>query len=181
MTEDGRKARGRRRRAELIAATLAVVERDGVAGLTHRAVAREVGCPASSAVYYFATLDDLLVAALSAAIDEYIGQLRELVADGRSEVDAIAQLIADVGGPGRGRAMAERELTLLAARRPALRPIAQRWRDQVVEVASQHTDDPATVLAFVDVSEGICARMLLDIEPLGYDEIRTELLRVLGR
>ena len=38
---DGRRARGERRREEIIAATLRVVERDGVAGVTHRAVARE--------------------------------------------------------------------------------------------------------------------------------------------
>lgn len=61
---DGRKARGERRRREIIDATLRVVERDGVAGVTHRTVAREAGVPTASTTYHFASLDDLLLATL---------------------------------------------------------------------------------------------------------------------
>ncbi|CAM00788.1 TetR family transcriptional regulator [Saccharopolyspora erythraea NRRL 2338] len=176
---DGRRARGQRRRAELIAATLAVVERDGVAGVTHRAVAREAGCPASSAVYYFATLDELLVAALSAAAEDYARQLREIVDSGADGIDGIARLIADAGGPGRTRAVAERELTLLAARRPALRPIARHWREKVADAAAEHTDDARTIRTVVDVADGICARVLVGTEPVTFEEIRGALRHAL--
>ncbi|GAA4863280.1 TetR/AcrR family transcriptional regulator [Saccharopolyspora cebuensis] len=176
---DGRRERGRQRREAIIAATLAVVERDGVAGVTHRTVAREADVAASSAVYYFATLDDLLVAALSAAAQEYADQLAALRDGGRDPIDGIAELIAAAGGPGRQRALAERELTLMASRRPALRPLAGHWREQVAEAARTRTDDPVTVDAVVAAADGICARVLLDEEPIGFERIRAVLRHAL--
>ncbi|WP_218951943.1 TetR/AcrR family transcriptional regulator [Amycolatopsis anabasis] len=174
---DGRRVRGERRRSAIIAATLRVVERDGVAGVTHRAVAREAGVPASSATYYFATLDDLLVAALTAAAEEYARQLREIVDGGRDEIEGLAQLIADGGGPGRARALAERELELLAVRRPALRPVARHWRDTVAAVAWRYTDDPLTVEELVAAADGLCTRVLLEDEPPAMPEILAVLRR----
>ncbi|MGE3662789.1 MAG: TetR/AcrR family transcriptional regulator [Pseudonocardia sp.] len=174
---DGRRLRGERRRAAIIAATLAVVERDGVAGVSHRTVAREAGVPASSAVYYFATLDDLLVAALSAAAQEYAAQFAALRASGRAPLDAVAELIADSAGPGRRRAVAERELTLLAARRPALRPLARRWTELVADAARTHTDDPMAVANVVATADGICTAALLD--PRSAEEIRAVLAHAL--
>nr|WP_141924990.1 TetR family transcriptional regulator [Haloactinospora alba] len=161
---DGRRARGERKRQAIIAATLRVLERDGTAGVTHRAVAREANVPASSAVYYFATLDDLLVAALTEATDSYIRQLRETSERAADEIEGLAQLIVEACGPNRPRALAERELTLLAARRPALRPAAQRWRDTVAEVARKRTDDPLSVQGVVAAADGLCARVLLGDE-----------------
>lgn len=166
---DGRRARGERRREEIIAATLRVVERDGVAGVTHRAVAREADVPASSAVYYFKSMDDLLVAALTAASDAYIDQLNDLQCEGEgteSAVAGLARVIAGAGGEGRARALAERELNLLAARRPALRPVAQRWRDAVSEVARRQGADDLTVRQFAATADGLCARILLGDEGL---------------
>lgn len=178
--QDGRRRRGQERRERIIAATLAVVERDGVSGVTHRAVAEEAGVPASSAVYYFATLDDLLVAALSAAAEAYAVQLQEITGGGGDEIDGIARMIADAGGAGRRRALAERELTLMAARRPALAPLACHWRDRLAEAAGRRTADPVAIQAFVAAADGICARVLLDEQPMGAPEIRALLLRVLG-
>ena len=63
---DGRRLRGERARRALIEATLAVIERDGLAGVTHRAVTREADLPATSAAYHFASIDDLLEASLLA-------------------------------------------------------------------------------------------------------------------
>ncbi|GAA1466452.1 TetR family transcriptional regulator [Nocardiopsis exhalans] len=163
---DGRRARGERRREEIIAATLRVVERDGVAGVTHRAVAREADVPASSAVYYFKTMDDLLVAALTAASDTYIDQLAGLRSSPGEAVAGLARVIASARGEGRARALAERELNLLAARRPALRPVARRWRDAVSEVARGQGADDLTVRQFAATADGLCARILLGDEDL---------------
>src|SRR5690606_3066250 len=95
---DGRRARGRRRRAEIIEATLAVVQRDGTAGVTHRTVAREAGIPTSLSTYYFATLDDLLVAALTSVADVYTARIRR-IADGPG--DRLRGLAERACGPGR--------------------------------------------------------------------------------
>ncbi|MEU0487926.1 TetR family transcriptional regulator [Nocardiopsis sp. NPDC006139] len=158
---DGRRIRGERRRAEIIDATLRVVHRDGAAGVTHRTVAREAGVTASLTTYYFATLDDLLVAALSTVADHYTARIRAVTAAGGDTLRGLAELLAESAGPGRERALAERELSTLAARRPALRPLARRWREEVAGLARARTDDPAAVEALVAASDGLCASLLL--------------------
>ncbi|NLU65882.1 TetR family transcriptional regulator [Streptomyces sp. HNM0574] len=178
---DGRRARGERKRELIITATLRIVEREGVAGVTHRSVAREAEVPASSVCYYYATLDDLLVAALTEALDAYIVELRGLLGSGRDGIEALAQLIAAAGGPERHRALAERELTLLASRRPALRPIATRWKDTVADVARGYTDDPLAVESLVATSDGLCAKALLGAENLTEREIGDVLRHSLRR
>lgn len=170
--EDGRRARGERRRAAIIAATLRVVERDGVAGVTHRAVASEAGIPASSAVYYFATIDDLLVAALTEAADAYVRHAREAVEGGKDPLEAVSESIVHAGtGVGRKRVLAEYELTLLAVRRPSLRPIARRWMDMVTEIARGYSDDPVAVRTAVAAADGLCVEALLDDREVDPEEV----------
>ncbi|CAM4195034.1 TetR/AcrR family transcriptional regulator [Nocardiopsis rhodophaea] len=177
---DGRRARGERRRSEIIGATLRVVERDGVAGVTHRAVAREAEVPASSALYYFATLDDLLVAALTEAADSYVHRLRELVEAGEDPLDGLAGMVTDCAdAAGRARSLAEYELTLLAVRRPVLRPIARKWIDLMTEVAAAYTDDPVAIRAAVAVADGLCMEALLEERPLDFGQVRAVLRYVL--
>lgn len=148
--------------------------------MTHRAVAKEAQVPAGSVTYHFTTLDELLVAALTAAAQAYAQQLQEITDAGHDEIDGLARLIADAGGPGRKRALAERELTLMAARRPALRPMARHWREMVAEVARSHTDDATMIEIAVAAADGICARVLLDDEPMDIDRIAAVLRRSLG-
>ncbi|MER7169616.1 TetR family transcriptional regulator [Micromonospora sp. NPDC000207] len=174
---DGRRLRGERRRAEIIEATLAVVTRDGAAGVTHRTVARQAGITTSLTTYYFTTLDDLLVAALTSVADAYTARIREIVDAPGDALDALAALIAESGGPGRDRALAERELATLAARRPALRPVARRWRENIADLAATLTDDPESVAALVAVSDGLCTAVLLGGAPADVARIRA----VLGR
>ncbi|MDA8368535.1 MAG: TetR family transcriptional regulator [Nocardiopsaceae bacterium] len=176
---DGRRARGERRRTELISATLRVVERDGVAGLTHRAVAHEAGVPASSAVYHFATLDALLVAALTVAADAYVHQLRQVRESGGDAIDGLSALVAVGSGSGRRRILAEYELTLLAVRRPALRPIARRWMDMVAEVAGEYTADPVAIRAAVAAVDGLCMSALLEDRPVSAADVHAVLRHIL--
>lgn len=180
-TEDGRKLRGQRRRAQIIEATLAVVRRDGATGVTHRTVAKEAGITTSLTIYYFATLDDLLVAALTTVTDAYTERIRQLIDAEADPLDGFAQLIAESAGAGRGRALAERELSTLAARRPVLRPVARRWRDNVAELARTQTDDPDLVEAFVALSDGLCTAILLDDHEADPNHIRAVLGKALLR
>ncbi|WP_344232282.1 TetR family transcriptional regulator [Kribbella hippodromi] len=166
---------------QIIEATLAIVHRDGATGVTHRTVAKEAGITTSLTLYYFATLDDLLVAALTSVTDEYTRRIRELIEADDEPLDGLAQLIAESAGPGRERALAERELSTLAARRPALRPIARRWRDNVAELARTQTDDPDAVQAVVALSDGLCTAILLDDEEADPARIRAVLAKALQR
>ena len=175
----GQNARRQRRRDQIIDATLRVVQRDGAAGVTHRTVAREAKVSPSLTAYYFATLDDLLVAALSTVADEYTVRIRAIVEQGGDTVLGLARLIAETNGPGRERVLAERELSTLAARRPALRPVARRWREDVAELARTHTDDPDAIKAFVAASDGLCVAILLDDRDADVDEVRAVLRHAL--
>ncbi|WP_343233420.1 TetR family transcriptional regulator [Streptomonospora sp. PA3] len=172
--------RGERRRAALIAATLRVVEAEGVAGVTHRAVARAAGVPASSAVYHFATLDDLLVAALTSATDAYVEQLRAVAQRRRDIPAALAALVADGTGPDRHRALAECELTLLAVRRPVLRPVVHRYLRALSEAVARCTGDPVAVRAAVAAVDGLFLQGLLDERGISAAEIRDVLTHILG-
>ncbi|GAB2660053.1 TetR family transcriptional regulator [Kribbella swartbergensis] len=180
-TVDGRKLRGQRRRAQIIEATLAIVRRDGATGVTHRTVAKEAGITTSLTLYYFATLDDLLVAALTSVTDEYTHRIRQLIDAEDDPLGGLARLIAESAGPGRERALAERELSTLAARRPALRPVARRWRDNVAELARTQTDDQDAIEAFVALTDGLCAAILLDDREADPDHIRAVLSKTLAR
>ncbi len=177
---DGRRARGEKRRAEIIEATLAVVTRDGAAGVTHRAVAKQAGITTSLSTYYFATLDDLLVAALSSVAETYTARIRKIIDGPGDKLLGLAELIADSDGPERERALAERELSTLAARRPALAPVARRWRENVAELAAALTDDPRAVAALVGAADGRCAAILIASVPPDTDYVYNVLSQAVG-
>lgn len=115
----------------IVDATLRVVERDGIQGVSHRSIAREAGVPPASIAYYFDGIDDLLVATLLDSCEALIAEmdrLRDEVSGDRSRWASVtAEMLASMVRDHRGRTIAEYELYLLAARRPALRPAARRW------------------------------------------------------
>ncbi|MBB3038647.1 TetR/AcrR family transcriptional regulator [Hoyosella altamirensis] len=177
---DGRRVKGNRRRAEIIDATLAVVTREGAAGVTHRTVAKQAGITTSLSIYYFATLDDLLVAALTSVADTYSARIRQIVDDPGDKLRGLAELIVETAGAGRERALAERELSTLAARRPALAPIARRWREDVAALAAALTDSPEAVAALVAASDGLCTAILIDNAPAETGYVHRVLCQALG-
>ncbi|MEU8136202.1 TetR/AcrR family transcriptional regulator [Streptodolium elevatio] len=147
--------------------------------MTHRSVAKEAGITTSLTLYYFATLDDLLVAALTSITDTYTRRIRRLIDTEDDPFDGLARLIAESAGPERERALAERELSTLAARRPALRPAARGWRKNVAELARTLNDDPDAVQAFVALCDGLCTAILLDDRQADPDHIRVLLSKAL--
>lgn len=146
---DGRRAKGDRRRRALLDATVRVVDRDGLAAVTQRAVATEAGVASSAVLYYFPTVDDLLVAALVEVNDRWVAALDALPFEPAAALDELAALVAGSAGPGCG--LAEYELYLLAARRPALRPELDRWWQALDALAARLAPDrPAVFSAGLD-------------------------------
>ncbi|WP_026424607.1 TetR/AcrR family transcriptional regulator [Actinokineospora inagensis] len=164
---DGRRTRGDRRRREIVEAALRVVERDGVAGVSHRSVAGEAAVPPASVTYHFATLDDLLVAALVWSAEDLAASIRDVIESSRIKgsgpAGAVAELLADALGPHRGRTVAQYELYLLAARRPALRPAARLWIDVLTSLGRQ--PDEVGFRAFLAAVDGMLTQGLIDDEP----------------
>ena len=161
---DGRRLRGAHRRMQLIDATVRVIARDGVAGVTHRAVAAEAGVPKSAATYHFTSLDDLLVAALRSDTERLVAALPS-TPDG-SDIGWLAEELVLFIEQHREQVVAGYELYLFAARRPALRPAVGLWLDVVGGLICHHTDDPVRVRACVAVIDGYTLQSLTTgVEP----------------
>ncbi|MHA6784426.1 TetR/AcrR family transcriptional regulator [Pseudonocardia saturnea] len=135
MPPDGRRAKGERRRRLLLEATLRLVGRAGTAAVTQRAVAAEAGVAPSAVLYYFPTVDDLLVAALVDVNDRWVTALHDLPVDRVAALDALAELVA--GCPAGDAGLAEYELYLLAARREDLRPELDGWWRALDDLAAR--------------------------------------------
>jgi DNA-binding transcriptional regulator YbjK len=149
---DRRRARGEESRTRLLDATLRVIERDGVAGVSHRRVTAEAGLPSTSAAYHFASISDLLEAALRRTDDESAAALEAMAAAG-DPVRALAEWMVSDFHDNQRRCVAEYELFLHAARTPTLRAAALRWLTDLTALVSRWTDDTARqrrVCAYVD-------------------------------
>ncbi|MFF2326099.1 MULTISPECIES: TetR/AcrR family transcriptional regulator [unclassified Streptomyces] len=151
------------RRDRIIDAAIRVVGAQGIAGLSHRSVAAEADVPLGSTTYHFASLDELLIAALRRSNENFADVMREsgALADPAADLaKALAGLLGAYFSGGRGRAELEYELYLAALRRPSLRPVAAEWTDGTAELLSRRTD-PATARALVALMDGICLHVLL--------------------
>jgi DNA-binding transcriptional regulator YbjK len=145
---------------------LRVIERDGIAGVTHRAVAKEANVPTTSPTYYYATIDDLLIATLVWSAEELCDELLTLV---KAEPREIAEALARSVGENRGRTLAEYELYLLATRRPELRTAARRWIDLAFELV--RPENPVPLRAFLAAIDGLLIQGLLADTPPTADEL----------
>jgi DNA-binding transcriptional regulator YbjK len=125
----GRYARGIERSREILRATLRLIARDGVAAVTHRAVAREASVSLRATTYYFATKEDLVRDALrfyaranieraDAAARAFPSRKSKL----ESAVDAVTDvMLAEMRDPEAFLA-AEYELILAISREPSYAP-----------------------------------------------------------
>ncbi|MGQ4515891.1 TetR family transcriptional regulator [Streptomyces sp. DW26H14] len=169
------------RRQRIIDAAIRVVGRSGIAGLSHRTVAAEADVPLGSTTYHFASLDELLTAALRQANEGFATLLRESgpLAGPDGDVAAVlARLVGEWLGGDRTGVELEYELYLAALRRPALRPVAAEWTDAVAEILSARTD-PTTARALVALLDGICLQVLLTGGEYDEEYARELLARVL--
>ncbi|AKZ55037.1 EbrA repressor [Streptomyces ambofaciens ATCC 23877] len=158
------------RRRRIIDAAIRVVGRKGIAGLSHRSVAAEADVPLGSTTYHFATLDELLVAALRQAGEGFAAVVAAHPALSDPDADLPGELARVLGewlAGDRTGVELEYELYLAALRRPALRPVAAEWAQGVGALLTDRTD-PVTARALVAVLDGICLQVLLTDTP--YDE-----------
>ncbi|MGO4588851.1 TetR/AcrR family transcriptional regulator [Paenarthrobacter sp. 2TAF44] len=169
------------RRKRLTQAAAEVLERDGILALNHRAVAAYADVPLGSITYHFDDLDGLLAAAL-----EWIseGELRVLEQwrlswDLREDLEnALVDLVLLYTNDRRDVSILEYEVHVLAYRRPALRPLNQRWEIAFAGILRPHLseDDIRLVIAMFD---GIMLYGLGLDEPLDEGWARASLRKVL--
>jgi DNA-binding transcriptional regulator YbjK len=129
------------RRGAILAATIRILSDQGLAAVTHRAVAREAGVPLAATTYYFSSKDELVTDALAILVDEEITRVGERaveMGDALSSPSDAAAAFAEVLMPdaaAAGGLLAKFEVYLEAARRPVLRTTAAQWRAAFTELA----------------------------------------------
>ncbi|WP_030677236.1 TetR/AcrR family transcriptional regulator [Streptomyces cellulosae] len=171
------------RRQRIIDAAIRVVSRAGLAGLSHRTAAAEADVPLGSTTYHFGTLDDLMVAALRQANEGFAKVVAARGGPAGPGTDLAAGLAALLGewlAGDRTGVELEYELYLAALRRPALRPVAAEWADDLADRLARHTD-PVTARALVALMDGICLQVLLTDTPYDEEYAREVLARVIPR
>ena len=122
------------RRGAIADVGLAIVARDGLRGLTHRAVDAEAALPLGSTSYYFRTREALV----TACVDRLVAlDLQELAASGMTDRRMSVEELAALGAGltwrwlhgDAHRHLARYELLLEARRRPLLRDSLTRAGD----------------------------------------------------
>lgn len=166
-------------------AAIRVIGERGVEGLTHRAVAQEGDVPIAGTTYHYRSKEDLLRAALELSVAEYEAVMTAIPATDldltiTDIIDLTADALIDCFTAERARTTVQLELYLAAVRRPALRPIADRFTAATCAMYAHYTDrETATLLT--DVTQGITLRGMATTAPPAHEQIRTLLTRCLPR
>ena len=184
--------KGERRRAALIAAAAELLGSGGFDAVRHRAVAEKAGLPLASTTYYFASLDDLVVAAMErSGRDELAAVRAELDAlPVAADPAAVLELVLDqlLGRESRNDPEAvvlRYERFVGAGRRPYLRPLMREMRGEfdalLVDVLARAgvTLDPTALLRLVAVVDGTVVNSLIEADPDPRAAARAVLLELL--
>ncbi|NYI04661.1 TetR/AcrR family transcriptional regulator [Allostreptomyces psammosilenae] len=133
-----------RRRRALADGAIEVLARDGVHGLSHRAVDEAAGVPAGTASNYFRSRDALLQAVTERILELHRADMEASTAvfPGPVDRDGLAALLAasleHCATVHRSRYLAACALTLEAARRPALQRALDAMQARAVDYALAH-------------------------------------------
>ncbi|MCU1641592.1 MAG: TetR family transcriptional regulator [Nocardia sp.] len=169
------------RRARIAEAALEVIGERGIEGLTHRAVAQAAQVPVAGTTYHYRDKEELLAAALELAVQRYEAVMSEIPRiRARDRIQDIVDLTADAltacFTTERAVTTVQLELYVAAIRRPALRPIADRFTAATRAMFGHYTDAETAEL-LTDAAQGITLRGIATDSPPSRDRIRSSLLR----
>lgn len=191
--------KGERRRAALVAAAADLLRTGGFDAVRHRAVAERAGLPLASTTYYFASLPDLVVAAMERnGRDELAGVRAELEmlppAGGGADraAAAVVELVLDqlLGRDSRDDPEAvvlRYERFVGAGRRPYLRPLMRAMRVEfdalLVDVLARAgvALAPPAMARLVAIVDGTVVNSLIEADPDPRAAARAVLRDLLGR
>lgn len=168
------------RRDRLIDIALEVIASKGVAGTTHREVAKQANVPLGSMTYHFANMDELLVLAFTRFVESCAARfdirMEEAKTPEQAQEALVQGIVKDYLGTPDEMILAY-ELYAVAVRRPRLREVMQQWMEASQRSLRRHfTDDDArTVDAFI---EGLIVHGSLAVQPMTEAEVRTAVHRL---
>lgn len=151
------------RRAQLTDAAIVTLAREGMRGLTHRAVDRAAGVPEGSTSYYFRTREALLQGTM-----ERLAELSkaEIASASVHDLDSAAALLERWVTAGRERMLARFELTLESTRRPELRATIERTGAEFRAMAENLLNE-----AGVPDAKRRAANLVAHIDGLVFDQV----------
>jgi TetR/AcrR family transcriptional regulator, regulator of biofilm formation and stress response len=171
------------RRDAVLEAAISLIGEGGLSAVTHRAVAARAGLPLSTTSYFFASIDELLVAAMRRVADKAIADLEatatRVAAERREPQEAMEEFVAVLLAEPEAATVAQFETYLEAARRPELRPDVERVLaafEELVCAALETIGAPApgnAARAFVALADGFALHRLA----AGGGEAHAEALR----
>ncbi|WP_182909913.1 TetR family transcriptional regulator [Microbispora sp. H13382] len=169
------------RRDRLIDAALTVIAERGVAGTTHREIARVADVPLGSMTYHFTSLDEVLAEAFTRhaeSVARVFDERMRAAPDRKAAVEAVIALVSDdLLGAQRDLVLAV-ELYLAAARNPALRAVTQAWMARSRQALERHFD-PTTARELDALIEGLVLHSALSTDPMTPEQIRHAIDRYL--
>jgi DNA-binding transcriptional regulator YbjK len=119
-------------RRSIVEATVRIVAREGVSGVTHRRVAAEAGVSLSSTTWHYATKADILEAALHSAADREVARMTG-IADRLGDfdlvawADALADWLLEQLGPERDATVALYRLQAELLGSPGALAVHRQW------------------------------------------------------
>lgn len=192
--------KGERRRDALIAAAAELLGSGGFDAVRHRAVAEKAGLPLASTTYYFASLDELVTAAVERhgrdGLADGGARLAALCSKNRMASDPVdeAELVelfldqllgVESRDGGLDVVLLRYEQLVGSGRRPYLAPLMRAMRvefdallNAILERAGHRFDD-AAVRDLVAIIDGAVISALIEADPDPRDVARAVLLRSL--
>ena len=168
-----------RTRARIVDGAVAVLAQAGVAGLTHRAVAKAAGVSLAATTYHFATKADILAETSRVQLAGYLDAFRRFggrLGDGREGIgsfdDLVLRVVLNALGRERTRSLAWLELALHGGRSHSSRALAQDWYAELdaiwADICVGLQGSPRAEEASAAVDRAIGLTFLL--QPLALDE-----------
>ena len=172
--------KGERRRQALAAAAGELLRSGGFEAVRHRAVAEKAGLPLASTTYYFASLDDLVTAAVEVTSREELAEGHAQLAalgDGPADAGALVELVLDqLLGPesrsgGLDAVLLRYERLVGAGRRPYLAPLMRELRVELDDLLaailakSGRPPDRDDLRRLVSLVDGTVLSALIEADP----------------
>lgn len=143
------------RKQSIEQAALRVVLEHGVAGTTFRKVAEEAGVPLAATSYYFASMQELLIAAFTRFSLEVSDGFAAEVSAATTREQACDAVVNIIFGDGTGSArvlLLSYELYAFARRHPEMTAIMEQWMARSRAALEQHFSKAASAAidAFIE-------------------------------
>jgi DNA-binding transcriptional regulator YbjK len=170
-------------REAIVAATVRIVAREGVAAVTHRRLAAEAGVSLSSTTWHFAAKADILEAALRWTARREVARIAEIAARLEGDFDPAAWaeelaawLLEQVTGE-REIAVALYRLQIELLGSPGAREVHREWGRQLRALGDRVLENSATLTPDLDIRLVVAALDGLRLSVLSAGEEETDWLR----